>query len=204
MPDRSSDPYLRFVELNKPFFMALFNEDDLGCVVRGQTLVDHTLRQLIAAHFAPDVDGDKVVNWRYVGFTLRLELATALGELPKELLPPIRALNEMRNDFAHGFNATLSDSRTLDFVNTFPRKVPRFVRVIGAGIAKSMGAPPVKGELRAGIIMLRFLMLPLALHNLIPEERRKRFHELLDSFDRSSAKMPKNVRLPRRSKAVRR
>ena len=97
---------------------ALENDDDLGIVVRGQTYIEASLRVLIETDFLPD--SLDVIKWQLVPVYLRMELAVALGRLPREYLAPLRKLATLRNQFAHRPNHIVSEQEINDIINVLP------------------------------------------------------------------------------------
>src|SRR5579863_5920276 len=84
------------------FWQAMIAEDDLAAVIRTHTFVESALEELIRRHLVKSTDEIKKF-FEHVGFTNQLALAHALDELEDWMLPALRQLQRMRNDFAHSF-----------------------------------------------------------------------------------------------------
>ena len=93
-------------EEDAAFVQAVLGQDDLAVVVRGHIHVENRVLRLIdlvcpAPHHLKRMELD---------FAQQVQLALALG-LPETCGPPLHALGNMRNSFAHKLSAKLSKDR---------------------------------------------------------------------------------------------
>ncbi|MBH3356079.1 hypothetical protein I5Q19_20150 [Pseudomonas stutzeri] len=92
-------------------------EDEIGCALRAQLLFEQFLSVYLDERIAP-AQKHLFNGLRY--FDQRLMVAVAFG-LPVELADPLKAANQIRNDFGHEPNATFR-----------PDKVKRFTTLVNA------------------------------------------------------------------------
>ena len=85
------------------FFQALLGEDPLGAVVRAHIHVEARVNLVLAA-LTPHPR--HLPNLRY---EQRARMAVALG-LHEEILQPLKVLGDIRNEFAHSLDVTLTDA----------------------------------------------------------------------------------------------
>ncbi len=89
---------------------ALANEDDLGIIIRAQILVEIDLKAFIEAK----VPAPNELKFDRSGADRILQLALAVG-LENEFKGPLRALNRLRNDFAHERGKALTSENAEEF-----------------------------------------------------------------------------------------
>jgi len=87
---------------DEAFFDSLLGEDPLGAVVRAQIHIEARLYQVLTA-LTPHPS--HLPNLRY---EQRVRMAVALG-LHENILQPLKVLGDIRNEFAHSLNVTLTD-----------------------------------------------------------------------------------------------
>lgn len=90
----------------------LYEEDDLGAVVRAQVFVEYYLRRCIEAACRDKSRLTQGVTWNRVHFETRLELAMALGlELDVKTLDALGFLAKLRNRLAHRVGEDLEEAQ---------------------------------------------------------------------------------------------
>lgn len=87
------------------------NEDALGTVIRGHVHIQALLVQLIEQ----GLKKPQHIDLFRLPFGDLVDLSVAVGSLPKELAYGIKALNAMRNKFAHRFGYSLTTKDIEDF-----------------------------------------------------------------------------------------
>ena len=78
---------------------------------------DHVLTQILLDAL-PDPDAIEV---RRIGFVQKLNLVVAMALIPKELIPPVETINNLRNKLAHDLNFQIVDQSVLDLANCTPK-----------------------------------------------------------------------------------
>lgn len=111
----SNQPYY----IDEKFYQALAGEDDLGVVVRAQIHVESSVIEFINQKISD------LKSLRRLRFGQRTELACELG-LSSELKNPLKKLGDLRNDFAHKLDTTLSQDKVDSFHNTFGEEAKIF------------------------------------------------------------------------------
>ena len=99
-------------EIDKSFYEALDNEDDLGVVIRAHIHVESTIIKFI---------NERLTDLKSLGklsYSQRVELACELG-LNVEMKKPLKILGEIRNSFAHKINAQLNQQNIDKFFESF-------------------------------------------------------------------------------------
>lgn len=104
------------------FFHALLGEDPLGAVVRAHIHVEARVYQVLAA-LTPH-PGHLPNNLRY---EQRVRMAVALG-LNEEILQPLKVLGDIRNEFAHSLDVTLTDAMVERLWQTFSQENQKIIR----------------------------------------------------------------------------
>jgi hypothetical protein len=99
---------------DKARFLEVVNAaDDLHVVIRGHQLVEEALNSAISEAL-PEPHALEVSK---LSFALKIDLASALRVVRSDSRPSLRAINRIRNRFAHQPNASLSDQEALDLRN---------------------------------------------------------------------------------------
>lgn len=100
----------------------LARQDFLGLILRGhlhiEALLNSKIKSRLSCPSAIDLDDDKGLR-----FTQKIDLAVAMGILPKDSAPAFKKLNAYRNDLAHNlsFQPGLKEAR--DFANLLSGEV---------------------------------------------------------------------------------
>ena len=85
--------------------LVLSESKDLAAIIKGHLFIERILDRLIQSSLkSPEFLQDQRLH-----FYLKIDLACALGVLPNDVAAPIRALNKIRNKYAH------SDSYQVSF-----------------------------------------------------------------------------------------
>ena len=111
MPTRRQPPTIDFVtatheELDQYGMALLVGEaPELSQILRGHLLIERTLEALIARKLEKP---KKLFDNHRVTFELKVDLADALGVLPPSHVSAAKALNNIRNAYAHRENHKLS------------------------------------------------------------------------------------------------
>ncbi|MGH9439417.1 MAG: hypothetical protein ACRD22_16380 [Terriglobia bacterium] len=116
------------------FYSDLEREDDVGLVLRGQLHIEHQL-MAIANAVLPFADRCK---WGKFAYRSKVELAYACG-LPQDVRCVLLKLGNLRNEFAHDLNATISKQRALDLYNCQSERL----RIVLQDTYKLMTGKPV-------------------------------------------------------------
>jgi DNA-binding MltR family transcriptional regulator len=100
---------------------SLGHESDRGCVIFGAALLNESLEQLLRASFRRAPEDVKLIDSLFEGyaplstFSAKLQLAYALGILPRHLREKIELVRRIRNEFAHESGPlSFDDSRCAD------------------------------------------------------------------------------------------
>lgn len=96
------------------FYRDLSNEDSLIVTIKGAIYVEDQIDRLLRS-LAVDQEFFAKIDLTYMQ---RVQLAIAFG-LPRRFLPPLKALGEIRNKFAHVIRDQLSAGDMASFYNTF-------------------------------------------------------------------------------------
>jgi hypothetical protein len=96
------------------FVQAVLGEDDLAAVVRAHIHIENRLLRFIDL----TCPTPKHLKKMELDFSQQVQLALALG-LPEDCGPPLHAIGNMRNAFAHRLAAKLSKDRVDSFYKTF-------------------------------------------------------------------------------------
>lgn len=100
------------VTISKDFAFALVGEDALGVVLRCHIQIEHKLGEFLEATLpAPKKLGE-------LSFAMHVRLALGCGLRPT-LEAPLRALNKLRNEFAHESGKALTPSDVERFYEAF-------------------------------------------------------------------------------------
>jgi len=98
----------------KHFFEAIQKEDPLGAVIRTHIYMESYLSDFIEAVIPYPNELENITN----SYSRKLELAFALGLDPR-FKKPLKALNKIRNEFAHEPETTLSKQKVSALFNAF-------------------------------------------------------------------------------------
>jgi hypothetical protein len=101
-------------EEDAEFVRAVLAEDDLSVVVRSHIHVENRLLKFIEL----TCPASKHLKKMELDFSQQVQLALALG-LPEDCGPPLHAIGNMRNAFAHSLAAKLSKDRVDAFYKAF-------------------------------------------------------------------------------------
>lgn len=100
---------------------SLGHESDRGCVIFGTALLSESLEELLRASFRRGPEDAKLIDSLFEGyaplstFSAKLQLAYALGILPRHLREKIELVRRIRNEFAHESGPlSFDDSRCAD------------------------------------------------------------------------------------------
>ena len=103
---------------SKSFLEAVCDENDLDTIIRAGTYFEAYLLELVELNFI----NRGIVKWANIQFQQKLELAVALGEVPRELIRPLRKFAEVRNAFAHRLDHKVDDTSLAALRGTFTGK----------------------------------------------------------------------------------
>lgn len=106
-------------KIDEAFYLVLSGEDDLGVVIRAQIHVESSLNDFIIKKISD------LKTLRQLRFNQRIDLACELG-LNSELKYPLKMLGDLRNDFAHKLDTTLSKEKVDSFHKAFDEKTKVF------------------------------------------------------------------------------
>ena len=106
-------------KIDEAFCLTLSGEDDLGVVIRAQIHVESSLNDFIIKKISD------LKTLRQLRFNQRIDLACELG-LNSELKYPLKMLGDLRNDFAHKLDTTLSNEKVDSFHKAFDEKTKGF------------------------------------------------------------------------------
>ncbi|MBW0001846.1 MAG: hypothetical protein JO216_00025 [Hyphomicrobiales bacterium] len=105
----------------KQFCDCLQVADEWQTLIYAHLYFDHIISQMLSEGLAkPDA-----LNLSRMGFFQKLQLVWAVGLLPEELVPPIEALNNLRNKMVHNIDFKLTDRNTAEFVSRVPPRVKK-------------------------------------------------------------------------------
>jgi hypothetical protein len=85
--------------------MLIYDTPELSVVLRGYLLIEQVIEALIAQKMKYP---DRFFNNQRVTFEMKVDLASALGVLPETHLGAAKALNNIRNSYAHREDHSLS------------------------------------------------------------------------------------------------
>lgn len=132
-------------EEEEELFAAQIEADSpLEIVIRGHLWIESRLISMLAEAVPAPAYLDKARTT----FASRLYIVAALGLLPDQYVPPIVALNKIRNKVAHELNAAIG-----------PAEEDAFVASLGPELGRGIDLPqhrdqPFPGRLRVGITIL--------------------------------------------------
>jgi hypothetical protein len=78
--------------------LLIYGAPELSAVLRGHMLIERVLETLIEAHLKRPA---RLMEKHRLTFELKADLASALGIIPDNLLGAAKALNNIRNSYAH-------------------------------------------------------------------------------------------------------
>jgi hypothetical protein len=81
---------------DESFRNAIFDKDDLGCVIRSHLHIEYEF-DLLLKELVPNM---KALDKMHLDFSVKIQLAVALG-VDELRLKPLVALSKIRNNFAH-------------------------------------------------------------------------------------------------------
>ncbi|BCT68087.1 hypothetical protein [Nitrosospira sp. NRS527] len=150
------------------FFQALLGEDPLGAVVRAHIHVEARVYQVLAALTPHPTHLPN--NLRY---EQRIRMAVALG-LNEEILQPLKVLGEIRNEFAHSLDVTLTDAMVERLWQAFSQEDQKIIREAYADTHAQLGQHGMP-EYEKSDARYRFVMIAVAIDKyLIVEENEAR------------------------------
>lgn len=107
------------------------NEDFLGIVIRGHLVLEATMRTMLetALLYAPPEE----LFSRGLNLRLRTEMCVALGLMEKAWIAPIKAVIDLRNEFAHTPTYEMSNARISGLIGTLPDMGRDIYKAVGRG-----------------------------------------------------------------------
>lgn len=92
----------------------IWQSQELPHILIGHLMIEGLLDALIAKHLAQP---ERLFEQRSLSFDLKLSLASSLGVLPNEHFSAAKALNKIRNKYAHNpdYDLTIEDLSPLKF-----------------------------------------------------------------------------------------
>ena len=118
---------------DKILFNELVKEDNVGLVLRGHLHVEHQLTKYIAEQ----LPYPERVDWGKIDFMGKVELALACG-LDVDIRPGLERLENLRNMFAHRFDALIDSDWVLVAYNGLPRSVKLEIEAAYKALGKRM------------------------------------------------------------------
>lgn len=118
---------LRTPTRDDAFFQALLGEDPLGAVVRAHIHIEARVNRVLTA-LTPHPS--HLPNLRY---EQQVKLAVALG-LNEEILQPLKVLGDIRNEFAHSLDITLTNAMVERLWQSFSKENQETIREAYANI----------------------------------------------------------------------
>jgi hypothetical protein len=85
--------------------MLIYDAPELSVVLRGHLLIEQVIEALIAQKMKYP---DRFFNNQRISFEMKVDLASALGVLPETHLGAAKAMNNIRNSYAHREDHSLS------------------------------------------------------------------------------------------------
>jgi hypothetical protein len=106
-------------ERERRFASAFQNPDDLVASVMGNAYLEFHLFQIVRRYVANKSDFDK----KHTTFTTLIKKAKCHGALKADLVNPLIALGNLRNQFAHGIDFVFSDDDIAKVKSTIPKRL---------------------------------------------------------------------------------
>ena len=97
----------------KDFDARISTGDAWQRVVQGHIYFEHSVGQLLLEALKKP----EAISLSRMGYSQRLDLASALGILDDKVLVALRKLNSLRNNLAHNLNFQITDQDVLDLAN---------------------------------------------------------------------------------------
>jgi DNA-binding MltR family transcriptional regulator len=94
-------------ELLSKVYEALSAESDRGCVIFGSALISEALEELLKSFFRQAPQDSRFIRSLFDGyaplstFSARIQIAYAIGLVPRALRERIELIRKLRNEFAH-------------------------------------------------------------------------------------------------------
>jgi hypothetical protein len=118
MGEKGPDEFWKSEEAQN-FEAHLGNEDMLGVIVRSHLYIEEKLTTLIEINLRQP----EKLKLRKKNFSLKIELASALGFGAESLQGALGILNELRNRLSHNLQAEISKSDCLRLYGALPSKL---------------------------------------------------------------------------------
>lgn len=96
-------------------------EDELQVILRGHLYIEHEIEKLLRLELA---EPDCILTPRFM-FTSKVNLAVALGLLPKNRKKMYEKLNSIRNNYAHQLDFKIKEKHLNDIVSCMDEEVKR-------------------------------------------------------------------------------
>mgnify|MGYP003119028745 CR=1 FL=1 len=97
----------------KGFDARISSGDAWQRVVQGHLYFEHAVGQLLLEALKKP----EAISLSRMGYSQRLDLASAMGILDDEILPALRKINSLRNNLAHNLNFEITDKDVLELAN---------------------------------------------------------------------------------------
>lgn len=95
----------------------LDGDDELIVIVRGHLYLEHVL----IAFLTEALRYPEAVKFRRIPYPLKVDLCAALGVVPKDIVPVLIKVNELRNKVAHNLNYEFTEQDKRDLYNCYPK-----------------------------------------------------------------------------------
>jgi hypothetical protein len=108
----------------KGFDTSISSGDAWQRIVQGHLYFEHAVGQLLLE----SLKRPEAISLSRMGYSQRLDLASALGVLDDELLYALRKINSLRNNLAHNLNFEITDQDVLDLANCTSPELRKSIR----------------------------------------------------------------------------
>ena len=112
---------LEIYKTAKKFSEDTEGEDELQVILRGHLYIEHELEKSLRLKL---VEPDYILGSRFM-FASKVNLAAALGLLPKDIKKIYEKLNSIRNNYAHRLDFKITDKHLNDIVSCMSESVKR-------------------------------------------------------------------------------
>jgi hypothetical protein len=99
----------------------LRGDESLQFVIRAHLRAE----QLLFAMLAEGLKNPSIIDLDRLSFSTKARLAVAMGLMGQDVLPPLIALNALRNNFAHKVDYQFADTDKADLLNAMPSYVAK-------------------------------------------------------------------------------
>jgi hypothetical protein len=155
----------------------LRGDENLQLIIRAHLLAE----QALFAMLTESLKNPSSIDLDRLSFTTKASLAVAMGLMEQDALPPLVALNRLRNNFAHKVDYKFADKDKADLLNAMPSYVTKVALSDADGNdIHTRENIPLKQVLRVLICLIEARHQDFVERKEAEEAARKRLREVLD------------------------